>query len=261
MTISVGDVALNYVIDGEPDKPWLIFSNSIATDTSLWDDQVRVFRNDFRIVRYDQRGHGLSQASDGAYSIDLVAQDLLALMDALEIERASLVGISMGAMTVLTAAKHQPERVERLVVCDCGPAASEASASQWRERIEKVSARGMASIVDETLQRWFTPASLAQPITAVAKVSKMVTSTSVAGFIGCAQALSNFDLRPGLELLEPPALFVSGEHDAVYEGTRFLHENVPDSLFARISDAGHLCNLENPRRFAEIVGDFLAAGQ
>ncbi len=257
MRSKISSIQLNYVVDGEPNLPWLIFSNSVATDSSLWNEQIPRLSNRFRCLRYDHRGHGLSDASDGKYSIDMLSDDLIALMDSLDIEKASLVGISMGGMTVLTLAKNHPERVSKLVVCDCGPAASPASAQQWQQRINLVSEDGMDAIVDETIGRWFTKETLETNTDIIEKVSTMIRSTSVPGFIGSAYALATFDLRPDLENLNLPTLFIAGEQDAIAGGTRMLSETVPGSKFVAIIGAGHLCNLENPSDFLAALTEFL----
>ncbi|TAN24186.1 MAG: alpha/beta fold hydrolase [Actinomycetota bacterium] len=257
MKSRIGSIELNYVVDGDPNLPWLIFSNSVATDTSLWSEQIPPLSSRFHCLRYDHRGHGLSDATNGKYSIEMLSEDLLALMDSLRIAKASLVGISMGGMTVLTLAKRHPERIDKLVVCDCGPAASPASARQWLDRIDLVSAGGMDAIVDETIGRWFTKETLAANSPIVEKVSRMIRSTSVSGFRGSANALSTFDLRPDLANLKVPTLFIAGEQDAVVGGTRVLSETVPNSKFVAIPNAGHLCNLENPVDFVSALTEFL----
>lgn len=259
--IRVGDIELNCIIEHSRDLPWLILSNSIATNLSMWDEQAKSLSEYYKVVRYDQRGHGRSEAPSGPYDIEMLADDLLAVMDMLGIEKATLVGISLGGMTVLSAGKKYPDRIEKLVVCDCGPAASPASAEQWLERIQKVSEEGMEAIVEETVGRWFTPETLAAQSPVVEKVSAMVRTTPVPGFIGCAGALSIFDLRSGLEELKVPTLFIAGEHDAVIGGTKKLHEMVSGSQFQVIPDAGHLCNLENPEAFLTAVKDFLLEDQ
>lgn len=257
MRSKVGSIELNFVIDGKPGLPWLIFSNSVATDTSLWDNEVSEFSDRYRILRYDHRGHGLSDAPAEEYSIDMLAEDLKGLLVSLSIEKATLIGISMGGMTVLTFAKKYPHMVEKLVVCDCGPAASPTSAQQWKERAQKVSDGGMDALVNETLGRWFRPETVERKAPVTRRVATMIRDTPMTGFIGSTHALSTFDLREGLESLAVPTLFLAGEQDAVVNGTRNLSESVPNSRFEVIPRAGHLCNLENPKEFISVVNEFL----
>ncbi|MDA8081606.1 MAG: alpha/beta fold hydrolase [Actinomycetota bacterium] len=257
MRTNIGTIELNYLVNGEADLPWLVFSNSVATDLTMWNEQVEQLKNRFQILRYDQRGHGLSDAPTGRYSIDMHAEDLINLLDTLGIQRASLVGISIGGMTVLTMAKKHPERVDKLVVCDCGPTSNPRAAQQWMERIEKVSAGGMDSIVEETIERWFTKETLAKDSPILNRVAAMIRNTPVSGFTGSAYALTKFDLLPGLERLPVPTLFIAGEHDAVVDGTRILSEKAPNSRFVTIPRAGHLCNLENSEDFLSVLTEFL----
>src|SRR5690606_22564823 len=137
--------------------PWLIFSNSLMTDLSMWDDQVAALGGSFRILRYDQRGHGGTDAPAGKYTFDTLTADVIALMDALQIPRASFAGISMGGMTALFLAQRHPDRFERIVAADCGPASNPAGAAQWQERIDLAAAKGMEALVDITVNRWFPP--------------------------------------------------------------------------------------------------------
>lgn len=257
MKIDLGSVSFDYSVYGNPDKEWLVFSNSLATNQSLWRYQVEALSEHFQILTYDQRGHGGTTATDGPYSIDLLADDLIGLLDQLQIPKASLVGISMGGMTAITAAKKHPRRVAKLVACDCGPAANEASAAGWKGRIDIVRDSGIDSIVNETVGRWFAAQTIAKNSDVIGVISEMVKSTSARGYISSAQALSTFDLRPGLDQLKTPTLFISGAQDSVLGGVQKLHESVPGSRFVTIPDAGHLCNIENPTEFNTVVKEFL----
>src|ERR1700716_1115723 len=135
MRINANGLNIHYQIDGPEGAPWLLFSNSLATNLSMWDEQAAELKKSFRVLRYDQRGHGGTQATDGRYKFDQLAADVIALFDALSIKRAHVAGISMGGMTVLALAQQYPDRVDRLIPCDCGPASSPASSQQWEERI------------------------------------------------------------------------------------------------------------------------------
>lgn len=257
MKIQVDSLSLDYSTFGTSGKQWLVFSNSLGTNQSLWRYQVEALSDYYQILTYDQRGHGNTNATSGPYTIDLLANDLIGLLNALEIEKANLVGISMGGMTAITAAKKHPERIEKLIACDCGPAASEASAVSWQARIDIVRRDGIEAIVNETVGRWFSAHTIAKNTEAVAIVSDMIGKTSPEGYIGSAQALSTFDLRPDLDKLKVPTLFISGAEDAIVGGVAKLHEKVPDSQFVTIANAGHLCNIENPVEFNAAVKHFL----
>src|SRR5260370_32603789 len=157
MQSTVNGISINFEIDGPESAPWLVLSNSLMTNLSMWDDQVAELKKSFRIVRYDQRGHGGTQATEGPYSFDLLVADVVALLDALSIKRAHFAGISMGGMTALFLAQRHPDRFDRIAACDCGPASTPASAQQWSERIDIATQKGMEGLVDVTVNRWFPP--------------------------------------------------------------------------------------------------------
>ncbi|MEA2989958.1 MAG: 3-oxoadipate enol-lactonase, partial [Alphaproteobacteria bacterium] len=157
MQINANGISFNTQVDGPDNAPWLIFSNSLLTNLAMWDDQVADLKSSYRILRYDQRGHGGTQVPDGKYSFDILTADVVALMDALSIRRAHFAGISMGGMTALLLAQRHPERFDRIIAADCGPASTPAGAQQWKERIELAADKGMDALADVTIPRWFPP--------------------------------------------------------------------------------------------------------
>src|SRR5438128_3114007 len=219
MRISANGISINCQIDGPEGAPWLVFSNSLLTNLAMWDDQVADLERSFRILRYDQRGHGGTQATDGGYSFDLLVTDVIALIDTLAIKRAHFAGISMGGMTALFLAQRHPDRFDRIMACDCGPASTPVSAQQWKERIELAAAKGMDALVEVTVNRWFPPDFVASKAPVLDKVRGMIRTTPFQGFAGCAQALSDYDLRPGLAGITCPLLCVVGPKDATLAGT------------------------------------------
>src|SRR5262245_11230416 len=210
MQVKANVININYRIDGADGAPWLIFSNSLLTDTAMWDDQVAELAKSYRILRYDQRGHGGTEAPAGKYSFDLLVADVIALMDAVGIKRAHFAGISMGGMTALFLAQRHRDRFDRIIACDCGPASTPASAQQWKERIELGAAKGMEALVDVTVNRWFPPEFVAAKAPVLDKVRAMIRRTPYAGFAGCAAALSDYDLRPGLPGIDRATLLICG---------------------------------------------------
>lgn len=259
MRIKANGITFHCAIEGKPGAPWVVFCNSLMTDLSMWDDQVPAIADDFRVLRYDQRGHGGTEAPPGPYSFDLLVGDVVALYDALEITRAHFVGISMGGMTAIALAARHPERVDRLVPCDCGPASTPQSAQQWQERIALAQAQGMAALVEPTVGRWFAAEFVAAGAPAVDRIRQSIRTTPLNGFIGSVLALSDFDLRPVLPGIKAPTQFVCGGEDAVLPGTKILHQGVVDSTFVEIPGAGHLSNVEQPERFTQVLRDFLTA--
>ncbi len=259
MQIKANGITFNYRIEGPEGAPWLAFSNSLATNLSMWDEQAAALNKSFRILRYDHRGHGGTEATDGRYNFDLLVADVIGLFDALSIKRAHFVGISMGGMTGLALASNHPDRVDRLIVCDCGPASSPASAQQWEERIAIAQKDGIEPLVDATARRWFPPEFIESNPAVFQKACDMIRKTPVKGFIGCAGALANYDLRPGLPGISAPTLLIVGTKDATVPGIKAINAAIPGSKLVELEGAGHLSNLEQPGNFTGALQQFLSA--
>jgi 3-oxoadipate enol-lactonase len=259
MKVEANGININHQIDGPQNAPWLVLSNSLATNLSLWDEQVRQLQNSFRILRYDQRGHGGTDAPEGRYTFDLLFDDAVALMDALKIERAHFAGISMGGVTALGVAKRHPKRLDRIVVCDAGAGSTPATSQQWEERLAIAREKGMQPLVEPTVARWVPPQILATNAPHVDKVREMIRTTPVNGFIGCAAALANYDIRPGLDKLDHRALFMVGAQDATVAGMKEMHAMVPGAAYVELDPAGHISNLDQPEKFTRAMRDFLLA--
>jgi 3-oxoadipate enol-lactonase len=257
MRINANGISINYQIDGPEGAPWLILSNSLLTSLAMWDEQVAELKTTFRVLRYDQRGHGATQATDGKYSFDILVADVIALMDALSIKRANFAGISMGGMTALFLAQRHAERFDRIIACDCGPASTPASAQQWKERIDLAADNGMEALVDVTVNRWFPPEFVATKAPVLDKVRGMIKATPFQGFAGCAQALSDYDLRPGLPGISRPTLLIVGTKDATLAGIKQIKDAVPGASLVELDGAGHLSNLQQPTAFTRAIRDFI----
>src|SRR5215469_6826632 len=234
MQSTVNGISINFQIDGPEGAPWLVLSNSLLTNYSMWDDQVAELKQSFRILRYDQRGHGGTQATEGDYSFDLLVGDIMALIDMLGIQRAHFCGLSMGGMTALFLAERHRERFDRIIACDCGPASTPASAQQWKERIDVAAREGMEALVEPTVNRWFPPDFVATKAPVLDTIRGMIRTTPFAGFAGCAQALSDYDLRPGLAGISSPTLLIVGTKDATVAGIRQIKDTVPGAALVEL---------------------------
>jgi len=257
MKVKANGIQFNCKLDGKRGAPWVVFSNSLATNLSMWDEQAAALGDRFQILRYDQRGHGGTDAPTGAYAFDTLVNDVIALLDAFEIERAHFVGLSMGGMTAVALAEKHAHRLDKIVPCDCGPASTPQSAQQWDERIAIVKEKGMEAMVEPTVARWCPPDFLAAHKDRADRLRQMIRSTPAAGFIGCAGALSNFDLRPDLNKVNRPTFFICGGKDASLPGTKALHAAVAGSSFLEIEGAGHISNVERPDIFTRALKEFL----
>ena len=259
MQAKANGITINYTVDGAQGD-WLVFSNSLATDLSMWDAQAREFSRDFRVLRYDQRGHGKTEAPPGRYSFGMLIADAVALMDALNIERANFCGLSMGGATALGLAQRHPDRVTRAIVCDSGCASTPQSAQQWEERIAVAQKGGMGALVEPTVTRWFPPDIVAKNPPYLDTVRAMVRATPVNGFVGCAAALADHDFRSTVASTKPPVLFIAVEKDAagaVAAAMKSLHQALPGSRYVELAGAGHISNLDDPAGFNRALRDFL----
>lgn len=261
MRIKANGISFNTEIDGPVGAPWLIFSNSLATDLTMWDDQAAHFANRFRVLRYDQRGHGRSDAPEGRYTFDLLINDVLALMDALKIARAHFCGLSMGAATGMGLAQRHADRLDRVILCDNGFRSTPATAPQWEERIAVARTGGMAALVDSTLARWFPPETLKADPPHVAKIRRMILATPVNGFIGGSAALADHDFRAGAGAVKLPVLLMSGEKDGTNAATMrdIQKEMIAGTRYVELPGAGHISNTDQPAMFTKAMDDFLAS--
>lgn len=249
-------VKLNCRVDGPDGAPWVTLSNSLITDLTMWDDFTAAVSDRFRVLRYDQRGHGKSPATPAPYSIPGLARDVVALWDRLGIARSHVVGVSMGGATALSLEIDFPDRLLSAVVCDCRDDMTGGRAD-WDARLAKARLEGIATMIEPTVQRWFAPQSLAAGIPAIGRIGKMIAGTTLEGYAGCIDALTSCNLSTHTAGIKVPTLLVVGESDGVVAPMRALGEKIPGSQFAIVPDAGHLPMIENPIGFNRIVTPFL----
>jgi 3-oxoadipate enol-lactonase len=260
MKIKANGITINYQIDGPEGAPWLVFSNSLATSIAMWDDQAAALKDTFRVLRYDQRGHGGTDAPAGRYPFDTLLADAMGLLDALSIRRAHFAGLSMGGATALGLAERHADRFDRIVVCDSPCQSTPQSSQQWEERIAIAQKQGIEPLVDITVSRWFPAETVAKNPPHLDKVRAMFRATPVNGFIGCAAALADHDYASTVATVKRPVLFLVGEKDAPAPAMRKLNEKLPGSRYVELPGAGHISNMDRPAEFTRAVRDFLAAG-
>jgi 3-oxoadipate enol-lactonase len=248
---------LAFSISGPADAPALVLSNSLGTNRSLWDRQVDVLSTRFRVLRYDTRGHGESDAPPGDYTIDRLGQDVLSLMDAAGVPRAHVCGISIGGLTALWLGVHAPDRVDRLVLANT--AAKIGSLELWAERIRVVTTEGLDALADATMGRWFTAAFREAEPGTVARFRAALRSTSATGYLGCCAALRDADLRDLAPQVRATCLVVTGAHDPATPPAdgAWLARTIPDATLRQL-DAAHISNVERAREFNDAVDQFLS---
>jgi len=258
MRIKANGITFNYEIEGRDGAPWIVLSNSLATNLAMWEDQVKALKHSFQLLRYDQRGHGRSEATPGRYSFGILIADAISLLDALAIKRGHWIGLSMGGATGVGIARRRPDLIERLVVCDTTCASTPASAQQWEERIAVANQDGMDALVEPTVSRWFPEAARAMKAPYIDKVRQMIRTTPVDGFVGCAAALADYDLRPDLAKIKQPVLFLVGDQDGTNPpAMRALRKTLPSSRFVELRGAGHISNLDQPDAFNTAIASFI----
>ncbi|WP_340648565.1 3-oxoadipate enol-lactonase [Pseudoxanthomonas winnipegensis] len=249
---------LHYRIDGAEGAPWLTFCNSLGTDLSMWDPQVAELGRDFRILRYDRRGHGQSTAPAGLYTIDQLGGDVVALWDALGIERTHFCGLSIGGLTGQWLGLNAADRLARLAVC--ATAGKIGTAESWEARIAQVRAQGLKALAEGTVMRWFTEHYTDTHEEQVRAVLDTFLATSPEGYVGCCNAVGQADFRHDLAGIAVPLLAIAGDDDPVCPPAdlQFIAEHVAEGRFAQVPGR-HICNLESPAAFTAALRDFLTA--
>jgi 3-oxoadipate enol-lactonase len=258
MKIKANGITFNYEISGADNAPWLIFSNSLATNLHMWDRQVSDLKSSFRMLAYDQRGHGLTEAPPGRYTFELLCADVVALMDALGIRKAHWCGVSMGCATGMGLVQNYPDRFDRMVLCDNPGRSSPETHKQWEERIAVAQKDGMPALLESTMQRWFPPETLTANPPHMDVIRKMILSTPVNGFVGCSAALGNHDFRPLMPKVKHPVLWMCGEKDGHNAAAmKVMQDELPGSQYIVLPGAGHISNMDQPAMFTKALRDFL----
>lgn len=239
-------------------KPWMVLSNSLATDHHLWDRQIEWLSATHKVLLYDTRGHGLS-TFDGDIGFPALVADVVALMDHHGIGCADYIGVSLGGMVGLGLALDHPERLGRLVCSNARADAPEAVVKLWAERIRQVEANGLASLFPDTLQRWVGPAFQGDP-DAMADASAMFHRTTEKGYVACAATLQTLDYLRHLPRMTLPVLFVAGSEDVAAPAAdmREMAKATAGSSIEVIAGARHLSNIDMPAQFRAAVEPFLA---
>ena len=243
-------------VDGAPDKPVLVLSNSLGTDLAMWEPQLEALRAHFRVVRYDTRGHGQSPVTPGPYSIEQLGRDVVSLLDDLHIERAAFCGLSLGGMVGQWLGVHAPSRIAKLVLCDTAPKIG--TPDVWNTRIATVHEKGMSAISEALIGRWFTPAFVAREAAVIARMKAMLERQPAQGYVAACAAVRDADLREAIARIAAPTLLVAGTHDpvttpadAAFMASRISHAKVVEV------PASHLSNIEAADAFTAALLDFL----
>lgn len=255
-TIEANGIELNYRLDGPDGAPVIAFSNSLGTTMAMWDAQVASLSDEFRCLRYDTRGHGGSNVPASHFSLDDLAADLAALLDALGIGHAHIVGLSLGGMTGQALAVARPDLVDRLILV--ATAAHLPPKDLWLDRAAMVRAQGMGVIAENVLGRWFTPPTQASE---GAQTTRRILEQDISpeGYAGCCEAIGAMDLRSRIGAIRAPTLVVSGADDpatppAMGEEIRAL---IPGAEFISVPEAAHMIAVERADTLTALLRSFL----
>ncbi|MBZ0216653.1 MAG: 3-oxoadipate enol-lactonase [Fimbriimonadaceae bacterium] len=255
--IAINGANIHYEVNGRDDSPTLLMSNSLGTNLHMWDWQMDILTPHFRVIRYDSRGHGQSDAPDEDYSIEMLAGDELGILNHLNVEKTLYCGLSKGGMIGQWLGAHAPERIERLVLANTSAHMPEGMIS-WKDRVRKVRAESMTSIVDMVADIWFTKEFQAQDPEAIGKVREMILSTPPIGYGGCCMAIAGMDNRESNKTIRVPTLVIVGANDIATppDHGAAIHAAIPDSKIVTLNGA-HLSNIADAKGFNDALIEFL----
>ncbi len=247
----------HYKLEGTPNSPVLIFSNSLGANYHMWDELVPHLLPYFQVLRYDTRGHGHSAVTQGEYSIQLLAEDVIQLADDLGIEQFAYCGLSMGGLIGQYLGIHYANRLSHLILSNTG--AKIGDHARWTERAERIATVGTEGMVQEFLDRWFSDDFIQTETSKIQQLTKMVAQCPNAGYISCCAAIREADFRKEVGKIAVPTLVITGDEDPVtnVEQAEFLADQIPNSHLFVMMGTKHLCATERPAEYAQKLIDFI----
>jgi 3-oxoadipate enol-lactonase len=258
MKIKANGININYELTGPASAPVVTLSHSLAADLSMWDPQMKVLTEKHRVLRYDMRGHGGTDVSEGPYSLEGLAADVHALLLALGIKQTHFIGLSIGGMIAQLFALQHPGMLRSLILCDTSSQLPQEAKVLFEERIRTAKTLGMEAHVEPTMERWFTKTFRSTP--AADRIRALIRRTDPRGFIGCSYAIMGLNLTSRLSSIRLPTLITVGEEDpgTPVAAARTIHEKIKGSELVILKSASHLSNIEQAAAFNQAVTSFLA---
>ncbi len=259
MKIQANGIQINYELSGRDGAPVVMLSHSLASSLVMWNPQLDVLESNFKVLRFDTRGHGDSDAPEGKYTLEMLAADAVALLNALEIDAVHFVGLSMGGMIAQNLALDHGNRLKTLTLCDTSAIMPDEVQPIWQQRIDAAREKGLQDQVDETLERWFTPEYLSQNSPQVEMIRRQILATPVVGYIGCSEAIRYLGNLKRLSEIDIPTLIIVGEEDpgTPVAASEAMQARISGSKLVVLPDARHLSNIEQSGAFNEALMDFL----
>ncbi|AHG18440.1 3-oxoadipate enol-lactonase [Chania multitudinisentens RB-25] len=250
-------MSIDYRLDGPSEAPLLVLSNSLGTTFELWQPQMAALAQQYRVLRYNQRGHGATPLPEAPLTLEILGQDVIALLDKLDVERAYFCGISMGGLTGLWLNRYHPQRFHKLAVANT--AARIGNEAGWQQRAQQVRQEGLAPIAATSPARWFTEDFQRDQQPLVTALTEQLARGDAAGYAACCEALAQADLRDAVPYMSAPMLVIAGEHDPVttVADAQWLAANAPNVTLA-VLPTSHISNVACPELFNQQVMQFFA---
>ena len=261
MLIKANGIRMNYELSGKQDGPVVVLSHSLGSSLVMWDPQMEVLEPHFKVLRYDIRGHGKSDAPSGPYTLELLGEDVVGLLGALQMAKVHLVGLSMGGMIGQYLALAHSGRLHSLTLCDTSSIVAKEGQPAFRERIDIARRRGMEALVGPTMERWFTAPFIESDAPSLGLIRRQFLATPVEGFVGCSEAILRLNYQDRLSSIDLPTLILVGEEDpgTPVSAAQAIHERIKGSKLVIIPSARHLSNVEQPAAFNRALSEFLRA--
>jgi 3-oxoadipate enol-lactonase len=259
MIIAANGIKMNYEISGKEGAPIAVLSHSLGSSFVMWGPQMESLRTHFRVLRYDIRGHGGTESPSDSYTLEMLGEDAIALLDALKIPRVHFVGLSLGGMIGQYLGLNHPARLRSLVLCSTAAALPLEAQPLWDERIETARTKGLQALVEATLERWFTSAYLQKNPSMLGIIRRQFLETSPDGFIGCCEAIRRLNYLSRLPEIKTPSFILVGEEDpgTPVSASQAIQERIPGSKLVVLAAAKHLANIEKAETFTSALMSFL----
>lgn len=257
MIIEAKGIKINYEFSGKQQTPVVVLSHSLACSQMMWWPQLGRLEAHFRVLRFDTRGHGLSEAPPAPYTLEQLVDDAIGMLDALKIDQVHWVGLSMGGMVGQGLALAHPGRLSTLVLADTAAVIPIEAQPVWQERIDAVTGGGMQAVAESTLERWFTPNYLKQNFSEIDRIRQQILATPVDGYIGCSEAIRRLNYLERLDAVGANTLIMVGADDpgTPVAASEAMHAQIKNSKLVVIPQAAHLSNIEQ----ADLFNDHLMA--
>jgi len=263
LTITINNLTVSFIDEGPTNSPTIIFIHGFPLNKLMWEKQIEILKENYRVIVYDIRGHGNTDVGNDSFSIELFVNDLLSLMDTLKIDKTILCGFSMGGYIALNAIENYPERFNALLLCDTNCAADMSEAKEKRMKtIEIIKEKGLEQYAEESLKKLFAPISFSKHKEEIAIVREMIMKTSKQSLYKTLHALAErTETCTKLYKIKVPVLIMVGKEDEITppDVALLMHEKIKGSIIHLIDHAGHLSNMENSEEFNEYLNKFVAS--